>query len=526
MYENVVKEYFPYKSARKGQLEAINDCLNALDSYDYVILDAPTGMGKTSVARTLAEYYSEELGKDSFILTSTKMLQEQYYDECKDNENMVDYKVAKGRSNFYCHYLGNGITCNRGECKETTDTKFKCMFGMQGSPTKNGGCAYWVQKANAIFSDVAIMNYDVLLSDFGGHYKDRYFMVCDEAHNIDNKIMNRIGLTLNEKTLNKLLSIQFKEDDYEISDIEYWIERLEELNSLMKKHIENPELYTHTINETERLQRMSEQITSRLKDIRGNKDFWFVYGNNFENKIMIKPRDVSYYVKSVLLNKADEHLFMSGSIVNKDNFIKYMGLDDDEVFYIKAKSSFDIKNNNPIIPRYCGSLTYNQKHKTLPKTYTEIMKILQEHTGEKGIIHCNSREFRNKIMDNVPSSRLISYDTSEEKEDMLKEFTKSDYDDVIVAYSLEEGVDLPYDNISFQIIFKVPYPYLGDPQVRARKDYDKNWYIIETIRKLIQTQGRGMRAVDDKCTNYVLDSSFKGIIRNKLCPKEFKECVL
>ena len=108
---------------------------------------------------------------------------------------------------------------------------------------------------------------------------------------------------------------------------------------------------------------------------------------------------------------------------------------------------------------------------------------------------------------------------------MLEDFKKSDYNEVIVAYSLEEGVDLPYDNISFQIIFKTPYPFLGDPQVRARKEADKDWYTIETIRKLVQIQGRGMRAEDDSCTNYVLDSSFKGIIRNRLCPVEFKECV-
>ena len=91
---------------------------------------------------------------------------------------------------------------------------------------------------------------------------------------------------------------------------------------------------------------------------------------------------------------------------------------------------------------------------------------------------------------------------------------------------MEEGVDLPYENVTFQIIFKIPYPFLGDAQIKARKDADSEWYMTETIRKLVQTQGRGMRAEDDHCTNYVLDSSFNGIIRNKLCPKSFKECVI
>ena len=227
----------------------------------------------------------------------------------------------------------------------------------------------------------------------------------------------------------------------------------------------------------------------------------------------------------MLLHKADQHLFMSGSIINPKNFIKYLGLEEDEVYYYQAESSFNMKENNPIFQKYCGSLTYRQKEKTLPKTYAAIEKILKEHDGQKGIIHCNSREFRNKIMENVNSPRFITYNTSEEKDDILKYFKESFADDVIVAYSLEEGVDLPYDNISFQIIFKTPYPFLGDPQVRARKEADNDWYITETIRKLVQTHGRGMRAEDDKCDNYVLDSSFKGILRNKICPKSFRECV-
>lgn len=526
MYEDFVKKYFPYEIARKGQLEAINDCLESLDSYDYVVLDAPTGMGKTGVARTIVEYYNDELNEDSFILSSTKMLQEQYYDECISNKHNINYKVAKGRSNFYCHYLGNGIDCSHGECKETKDKYFKCPYGLKDkNPVFNGGCSYWKQKSDAILSDIAIMNYDVLLSDYGNHYNERYCMICDEAHNIDDKIMNRIGLTLNERTLNKLLKIGLTETDYKETSFDYWIERLETLNRIISTHIEDAEIYEHTVREKERLQRMKDTINKRIIDIKKKPSFWFVYSNKFEGKIIIKPRDVSNYVKPLLLDKSKKHLFMSGSIINNQNFIKYLGLTDDEVQYVQAESVFNIKQNNKIIPRYCGSLTYTQKEKTLPNTYNEIKTILKEHIGEKGIIHCNSREFRNKIMDNIKDTRLITYNTSEEKEDLIKEFKKSYYDDVIVAYSLEEGLDLPYDNINFQIIFKVPYPYLGDPQVRARKEVDKDWYIIETIRKLVQIQGRGMRAIDDYCTNYVLDSSFKGIIRNKLCPKSFKECV-
>ena len=80
-YDEIIKEYFPYDTFRKGQKEAINDILESFESYDYVILDAPTGMGKSGVARTILDYNVIENEQDAYLLTSTKMLQEQYYTE-------------------------------------------------------------------------------------------------------------------------------------------------------------------------------------------------------------------------------------------------------------------------------------------------------------------------------------------------------------------------------------------------------------------------------------------------------------
>lgn len=522
----MIKEYFPYSSPRKGQCAAIENILEALESYDYCILDASTGFGKTAVARTILEYKATEEYQDSYLLTSTKMLQEQYYNECKNNNHLVNYRIAKGRGNFSCKEYNNLVNCNLGACQEDTTEKFQCEYGLKSpDPRNNGGCNYWQQKSEAIMSDVAIMNYDVILSDFPNHYKKRDMMLLDEAHNIDNKVMQRVGLTLSSQRLKKLLDYEFDNQDYNESNIQYWIHILNDINHELREHIVNSELYNHNKRQMDQIKRLEDKITTRLKEINYDPSFWFVYPNKIEEKIIIKPLDVSGYVKPMLLDKANQHLFMSGSIINPPNFIKYLGLDEDEVYYYKAESSFNMKENNPLLEKYCGPLTYKQKEKTLPKTYVAILDILEKHKNQKGIIHCNSRDFRNKILYNVNSSRFITYENSEEKDEILEYFRESDSDDVIVAYSLEEGVDLPYDNIQFQIIFKVPYPFLGDPQVKARKDADADWYMTETIRKIVQILGRGMRAEDDSCTNYILDSSFKGILRNRLCPTELKECV-
>ena len=525
-YDEFIKKYFPYDSFRKGQFEVIKDVLEAFESYDYVVLGAGTGFGKSAVARTILDYKTVEEYNDAYLLTSTKMLQEQYYDECKSNEHHVKYNIAKGRGNFACREHDMKTTCSHGACQDSSE-KYDCGYGMIGNdPRNNGGCYYWEQKGNAIKSDVAIMNYDVLLSDYPNHYKFRNLMVLDEAHNIDAKVMARVGLTLNQQRLHDVVGFRLDDADYKEKDINYWVKRLKELEEILADHILNNYKYYHSKREMDQIRRLSDSISKRVNEIEFDPNFWFVNPLPYEKKMIIKPRDVSGYVKPLLLDNAEKHLFMSGSIIDKTNFVKYLGLSDDDVYYAHAESTFDMKKNNPIIKKLCGGLTYRNKEKTLPKTYPIIEEILREHQGEKGIIHCNSREFRDKIMNNVHTNRFLTYDSSIEKEALLDYFKESEYDNVIVAYSLEEGVDLPYNNINFQIIFKVPYPFLGDAQVKARKDADNDWYIIETIRKMVQIQGRGMRAEDDYCTNYVLDSSFNGLIRNKLCPKSFKECVV
>lgn len=539
MQNDMLLEYFPFESFKTGQRESIDKIINAIEKgYKYVILDASTGSGKSAIARTVIDYFNVNEGFSAYLLSSTKMLQNQYYEESLlFNKFNIDYKVGKGRGNFECKL--NHDSCSKGECRITTDKKFKCKWGLHDADEWNigcmeGSCPYWEQKMDAVNSDVCILNYDVLLSDFPNHYKNRKLMICDEAHNIDTKIMNRISITLSQSSLGEYGVFLENEDFYEKNtNIKYWINRLNEIKeTLIKNHAEGFVIHdSHEIyfgkQQMNDMNHLIDKIRDRLIEIKENPKTWFVdiIEDNRGKKITIKPIDVHNYVKPYLLDKAQYHLLMSGSIVDYKNFAKYLGLKEDEVYYIQQESSFDVVNNNPLIPKYCGKLTYKEKNNTLPKAYKEIDEILTTHIGDKGIIHCNSREFANKILENCwDYGRFITYENSYEKEIAIQELKDSD-NGVIVAYSLEEGLNLPDDDIRFQILLKCPYPSLADKQIKARQKADYTWYLLETIRKTIQTVGRGMRHEDDYCKNYLIDSSFKSILKNKYCPKYIKDSV-
>ena len=87
-----VTSNFPFSQRRQKQdyvLKEICDAFNV--GYKWIILEAPTGFGKSPIAVSLAL----TLGS-SYICTSTKELQTQY------TKDFSYLKVAKGKNNFSC----------------------------------------------------------------------------------------------------------------------------------------------------------------------------------------------------------------------------------------------------------------------------------------------------------------------------------------------------------------------------------------------------------------------------------------
>ena len=98
------------------------------------------------------------------------------------------------------------------------------------------------------------------------------------------------------------------------------------------------------------------------------------------------------------------------------------------------------------------------------------------------------------------------------------------------APSLDRGFDFKGDEARVVIVAKVPYPFLGDQQVSARLHTrgGQQWYVVNTVRSLIQMTGRGVRSETDWCVTYILDSTFlQKLWKNdkRLLPKWWREAV-
>jgi Rad3-related DNA helicase len=77
---------------------------------------------------------------------------------------------------------------------------------------------------------------------------------------------------------------------------------------------------------------------------------------------------------------------------------------------------------------------------------------------------------------------------------------------VLMSPSMTEGIDLIGDLARWQIICKLPFPYLGDAQVKARSDLEPDWYTWRTCLTLVQAYGRAVRSEEDHAVTYLLDA--------------------
>ena len=98
---------------------------------------------------------------------------------------------------------------------------------------------------------------------------------------------------------------------------------------------------------------------------------------------------------------------------------------------------------------------------------------------------------------------------------------------VLLSPSMSEGVDLRDDASRFQIICKVPYPYLGVKLVTKRMHKWKWWYPLQTAKVIVQSVGRSIRSDTDHAVTYILDSNW-GYFYSKHkdnFPQDFHACI-
>ena len=174
---------FPMPSPRKYQDDALNVIYHALknDDFDNIIIQAPTGIGKSAIAMTVQRRF-----KSAYLLSPSLGLTDQY---------LADYgrhlAEVRGRSNFPCWVRSgdaDGAPCY--------GIKRTCPHTKRDDP-----CPYYEQKFKAADARLTLSNPAYLFRVIQGNsnFDQREFAIIDEAHNLESFFMGLMEVKINER---------------------------------------------------------------------------------------------------------------------------------------------------------------------------------------------------------------------------------------------------------------------------------------------------------------------------------------
>lgn len=497
---------FGQSTFRENQKEAVEDISKAFeDGYRCVIIDAPTGSGKSEIGATFAR-----ASKDAHILTPQKILQDQY------SRSFPDFFSMKGRSAYTCTEGEPGETCANGICRRKR-------------AVANPDCPYTVAKNRAKVSKVTVHNFDSFFyqNRYGEGYGGRKLLIVDEAHNIPNKFSTFLSFTIDSRggiPVPEATRIEEYDGFVRATAADYQLEygmlqQLFEVAELSKEQL----VRMHDLCQT--LWRMENYLSERSKEHPTEFVFDFKEHGKHGPNVTFRPVMVGKFARNWLFNYGERLILMSATILDKEIFCREVGIDPSTTYYKSIPSTFP-PEHRPILKKYAGSMSYRYIDDTLPNIVNTVQQIVDRFPKRKGIVQTHSEKIASYLQDNLFDARFTFNRSFSQPQDML-EYHKSKEGSIIVASGLREGLDLRGEMGKVQIFCKVPYPSMGDKVVKRKMEIDHNWYGWATSVMFVQALGRSVRSPKEKAVTYILDSGFGGFYkRNKrFIPKYIQEAI-
>ena len=540
------EKYFPFPSIRPEQKKAIEF---ALDSYEsgkkYVILELSTGVGKSATGITIARYMEahappvrnedSELMTGAYVITTQKILQEQYMNDFGPQSGKDLIRTIKSSTNYKCKFYSDQ-TCS--ESKRVLAKLGKQLNGTEFQKQCKNECTYSLEKQDFINSPISITNFSYFLAEttYAGKLEPRALLIVDECHNTESEIGKFVEVTFSEKFARDALKCKIPKLDSQQAVFDWiksgykkslskYVKDLEKNLAKLSGDIEGYGDYSKQYEMLEKHIGKIEQFVEVYKEDNWAMNIVYPQEGNRRGarKFEFKPIDVSLYSQKTFFRNGARLLMMSATVVDKDVFCASIGLPANEVSYLRIPSPFPVKNR-PIHCLPVGSMSKDSIDKSLPVLVEAIKMLMEKHPNEKGIIHSTNYKIAKYLQENIKSNRILSHDSSN-RDIVLKKHIECSEPTILLSPSMMEGVDLADKSSRFQILCKIPFPYLGDLVIKKRMERNKLWYPYMTAKLIIQSFGRSIRNEKDYAVSYILDSDWQRFYSRNITmfPEEFRQ---
>jgi Rad3-related DNA helicase len=458
----------PHKP-RQQQADLLEQLQHHWEANDVIILDAPTGSGKSYLAQAVASTIAKNK-QTVGILTKDRMLVNQYTDEFP--------KLAKLKAK-------RDYPCNMKQNADLAGKFYKKHWKHHRETDKCEGCSEYIRDLKKMRVSMqrpipTICNMHVHLA----HRLYKNVLIVDEAHNLVSFLQE---LHTQHWWRHK---VHFPNHVWDREGVKEWIDSLDQ--DTIKEHGLEP---------------IAQEVNRRKPQHSFVRELhqWF---GKWEERLKMVPFDISTKAPVMWPGKM-KMVFLSATMNHKD--LERLGLDKRRWVHLSAGSPIP-EDNHPILIDNMQNMGYkHQSPKILLKLGQYIADVRNEEEG-RGLIHlpyslaAKLKEQFNPdwLMFHTPQSRLKQFDRWLESPNEEKK--------VLIASGMTEGIDLKGDRCTWQVIGKIPYPSLADPIIAEWARRDPEAYVWETLKELIQASGRVCRGPTDRGSTRVYDSLFTKLL--------------
>lgn len=476
-----------YHSWRPHQREAVEWVLEQWEKRTKcVVLDAPTGSGKSLIAIAAARL----AGLKTLYLCSTRQLQSQLA------EDFGEAVILWGREHYPCLRF-RGLTAA------------DCTHREEAPCPKRDRCPYKEQKRHALASELAIANYAYFLNEanFVGSFSGWSLVVMDEGDLAEDELMKFVSLILTRRQLEECAidppKYKTKFESW-LKWTESTLKKVEDYLAGLEALITEDELPLKLAKEIRRYKRLASKLRMFAQWV--DKNWVAELG---EERWEFKPVFVRRF-GHLITKHSEKILAMSATMLSAEDWAWNLGMNESNLAFLRMPSYFP-KENRPMM--YLPVADFSRKsasEETMETMVRVVDSILDKHQNEKGLIHAVSYSVAKYVAEHSRhQNRLVTHENAETRSDILEQFIASRFPLILISPSFGRGIDLYGDRARFQVLVKIPFLDLGDKQTSKRRWSGKGgerWYLLETVRAIVQMAGRIVRSADDYGISYILDT--------------------
>ncbi|MFC7213991.1 helicase C-terminal domain-containing protein [Saliphagus sp. GCM10025334] len=521
-------EAFPAPSYRGNQEQALRDIRDAFEAgNDVVLVRAPTGSGKSLLARAVAGCArtideAEPVEATGAYYTTPQVSQ---LDDVAGDDLLQDLNIIRGKSNYTCILPGELDTpVNQAPC--VRERGYDCSVQHR--------CPYFSDRAIASNRSIAAMTLAYFMQTAGSEvFRKRDVVVIDEAHGLSEWAEMYATIQLGPRTVPFWDDLRVPQVDSVESAARYAEALGRRCTSRKDELLGQESLSPAEVRERDRLQELIGELDFFVEDYRDPQSptTWLVDQDEATNSsrdggsdsndedetenpqggpLTIKPMDPERYLRYTVWDRGNKFALLSATILNKDAFCRHVGLEPSRVALVDVGHTFPVENR-PLYDVTQGKMTYEHREETLPKIARTIVRIMQAHPDEKGLIHAHSyaiqEQLESLLTDFGVGDRVRAHSRDDRDAD-LEAWKASSDPDVFLSVKMEEALDLKGDLCRWQVLCKAPFLNTSDSRVAHRLEEGQwAWYYRAALRTVIQACGRVIRAPDDHGATYVADSS-------------------